>query len=48
MIPITDRDKVLDELKDWIYSQNLVYISTCPTMFDVLDKIEELRSKQVQ
>ena len=39
-----ERDKVLDKLKDWIYSQNLVYISTCPTMFDVLDKIEELRT----
>ena len=41
----SEREQVLDELNDWIHSFNFISVSSCPTIFDVLEKIAELRSQ---
>ena len=40
----SEREQVLDELNDWIHSFNFISVSSCPTIFDVLEKIAELRT----
>ena len=40
----SEREQALDELNDWIHSFNFISVSSCPTIFDVLEKIAELRT----